>query len=548
MAMSVEREQPGARAHPEWTPRQREVLDLLARGYTNPQIAVALGVTLDGAKWHVREVLTKLGASNREEAAEWWRQERSLRARVVKPLRGLAVLTASRGVLLVLGAVAVGVVVVVAVAGLRGGDEPAGPTANVSESPPTATAPGQGGANPTPDASFAGIPGGGSKVAWVAGGRIWAKTINGSAVLVTPAATDDAEPKWSLSGKWLAFRRGNAVWVIGESTPPTALVDVGVGGFEWSPVGDVLALTTAAGRLLVWDPASGASRELARKTFFGSFAWSPDARQIAFAEMPVPGPTDGGQPSPGRLVVVDVGSGQATELARKEPGQGWFIIAGWAGDGTAVLFWDNAAASASIAAGGLPLKSIDVASRRVSALADAHIYRDFVGSAGARVAVIGEDGDASFRETWVGQALMLGGAGSVTAVTPRDESVSSVAWSPDGTKLAYDSMPALLGVTGSEPARVGMMARRIWVMDASTKAKKRLTDDSAYRDEYPRWSADGQSIVFLRIDNDSQASIWTVPANGGTPTMIASGVALSDGWFGYYGHVEWPAVFDYWPG
>ena len=59
------------------TGRQREVLALIARGYTNPQIADALGVTIDGAKWHVREIMSKLGVDSREEAAEWWRRERS---------------------------------------------------------------------------------------------------------------------------------------------------------------------------------------------------------------------------------------------------------------------------------------------------------------------------------------------------------------------------------------------------------------------------------------------------------------------------------------
>ena len=54
---------------PEWTPRQRQVLDLLARGYTNGQIAERLEITLDGAKFHVREILGKLGVDSREDAA-----------------------------------------------------------------------------------------------------------------------------------------------------------------------------------------------------------------------------------------------------------------------------------------------------------------------------------------------------------------------------------------------------------------------------------------------------------------------------------------------
>lgn len=65
-----------------WSPRQREVLNLLVRGYTNGQIAEALGMTLDGAKWHVSEIITRLGVESREEAADWWRQQRGLRGRL----------------------------------------------------------------------------------------------------------------------------------------------------------------------------------------------------------------------------------------------------------------------------------------------------------------------------------------------------------------------------------------------------------------------------------------------------------------------------------
>lgn len=36
-----------------WTERQRQVLDLMARGRTNTEIAETLGLSLAGAKWHV---------------------------------------------------------------------------------------------------------------------------------------------------------------------------------------------------------------------------------------------------------------------------------------------------------------------------------------------------------------------------------------------------------------------------------------------------------------------------------------------------------------
>ncbi len=63
------------------TPREREVLDLLRRGLSNREIAERLGISLAGAKFHVSEIISKLGVGSREEAAAW-RPERSARALV----------------------------------------------------------------------------------------------------------------------------------------------------------------------------------------------------------------------------------------------------------------------------------------------------------------------------------------------------------------------------------------------------------------------------------------------------------------------------------
>lgn len=98
----------------ELSPRQREVLALVARGKTYGEIADALGITLDGVKWHMREVLTKLGVNSREEAADWWRQEHSLSGRFSRLARALAPLA---GVRVVLAGAAMTAVAGVAIAG-----------------------------------------------------------------------------------------------------------------------------------------------------------------------------------------------------------------------------------------------------------------------------------------------------------------------------------------------------------------------------------------------------------------------------------------------
>jgi len=50
------------------TPREREVLDLLAQGLTNRQIAERLGISEHTAKFHVAAVSGKLGAASRTDA------------------------------------------------------------------------------------------------------------------------------------------------------------------------------------------------------------------------------------------------------------------------------------------------------------------------------------------------------------------------------------------------------------------------------------------------------------------------------------------------
>ncbi len=51
------------------TPREREVLALLVRGLNNPQIGAELYVTEATVKSHVSNILSKLGAASRTEAA-----------------------------------------------------------------------------------------------------------------------------------------------------------------------------------------------------------------------------------------------------------------------------------------------------------------------------------------------------------------------------------------------------------------------------------------------------------------------------------------------
>jgi DNA-binding CsgD family transcriptional regulator/5'-deoxynucleotidase YfbR-like HD superfamily hydrolase len=65
-----------ARNLDELSQRERQVLDLIRLGLTNEEIAQRLRISLDGAKYHVSQILSKLCVSTREEAAVWQPPER----------------------------------------------------------------------------------------------------------------------------------------------------------------------------------------------------------------------------------------------------------------------------------------------------------------------------------------------------------------------------------------------------------------------------------------------------------------------------------------
>ena len=62
-------------SRPELTPREREVVALVAQGRTNQQIATRLGVTERTARTHVSNILAKLGLTSRTQAAMWAARE-----------------------------------------------------------------------------------------------------------------------------------------------------------------------------------------------------------------------------------------------------------------------------------------------------------------------------------------------------------------------------------------------------------------------------------------------------------------------------------------
>jgi dipeptidyl aminopeptidase/acylaminoacyl peptidase/DNA-binding CsgD family transcriptional regulator len=360
----------GRRGRPPYpdilTPREWEVLALLRENLTNEAIAARLGVTHAAAKYHVSEILSKLGVASREEAAAW-EPAREL-AEAGKPrlrrwwgagLGWLRPVTVGKAALIGAAVAVVAGLGVLAWGVLRtSGDE----TALVVAASPTAIRTGLG---PTArsTATLTASPSPGPPVVIQAGDwqqalesvrcgtiehdtlapGIYTMDVESCEPQLLTDGAEDSGVAWSPDGIRLAFlrREGPAsagisadVYVVevggGQPRQITATPNVDETAISWSPDGTLLAFgSRAAG---VWNAGydlvlanpdrAGESRVLLAGQGTADRAWSPDGQRIAVSTG-----------YDGRLIVVAVESGAAVTIA-SDATQGL----AWSPDGTTIAY------------------------------------------------------------------------------------------------------------------------------------------------------------------------------------------------------------------
>ncbi len=115
-------------------------------------------------------------------------------------------------------------------------------------------------------------------------------------------------------------------------------------------------------------------------------------------------------------------------------------------------------------------------------------------------------------------------------------------------QLAFAAMPDEPELALGEATAAALLTRHIDVAVVATGVVTPLTEDPRYRDERPLWSRQGSHILFARMTDEGQASLWLVAAEGGEPTLVVDELTPAPDPVGTYGYVDWAQHFDWWRG
>jgi Tol biopolymer transport system component len=404
------------------------------------------------------------------------------------------------------------------------------------------------------------------KLAFVRDGDIWVLDVDSGQE--TRLTTDGQNwwPQWSADGEWIAFQKRvpqgefetlTEVWTMREDGSDGTLVgESAMVGPIWAPSEDRLACATDEGVLWLADAESGEQRQLSPPDWeVDRLAWLPDGKGLVLEMLKSQEPTT---PSPGGWVVdqglwrVNAdGSGLIEVYKWDAEGFATVDLGTLSPDGRWLTLWQGLV-SASLRADGLPLRIMPASGGEAKEIGSFTLLKPgFVAwpPQGDRLAVVEGGG----RETWVDKQIVVmqpDGSGRVL-LSDAGRADLSPAWSPDGRRIAYTSGEASESDTAYERYPDVLRTRRIRLANADGSDKRQLTDDPAYADGFPQWSADGAHILFVRqqaeaisMEHDvAPVEIWLMKADGSEQHKLVDG--LSNGWFGYYGFVDWSQLLDW---
>ena len=465
------------------TPREWQVLDLLREDLTNEQIAARLRISPDTAKFHVSEILTKLGVGSRREAATW--QGRPKVTFGFGPLVELLHKMSSVSPVKLAGASTIAVagaaLVLLAIGVVLGNDgESLG------------------------------------KIAFVREGNIWVQELPNGAPYQLTDKGESSMPRWSPSGEWLSFLTDGGespgrpdLWLVRADGSNERLIEAAGFTAYWLPEADERLVYLTRGDETVAEDADGRNREILSQPFTDTngervvrYAYPESMGQVRVVYIEARYPADDAPERPANPVYQGIGvsnadgSGARQILPYETDSGRRTIMLGLSSDVSQVIFSTYSEEAGEFIQDGLPLSAIRIDGGPARDLGLTAIFTLPTSRSEAGWALV----TGSPRESWTNKriAVIAPDGTSYALLTDPIMAALSPAWSPDSAQIAFVAAPDL----GPGSREQALAMRRIWVMNADGTSQRQLTSGEGFRDAWPTWAADGQHILFARMGID----------------------------------------------
>jgi len=385
------------------------------------------------------------------------------------------------------------------------------------------------------------------KVAYIRGGDVWIYDLDDDQTARLTLDGYNSHPQWSADGSQIAFMKKNQLWVMDSISHQVVLfVETPVEWFEWSPAGATLAYFLNNSGLFTWDISQETGKILlpvAPGNTLESFMWSND-ESIVY--------TDGTIKNGNYWLSVNqinTKDGSIKILYETSDLQEIPHLASTSIDGQWITFWLWETAITFPGQEGLFLCALGVTDQLIQCAGSRTLpSQDFLSwSPENRVAFISTTAEENRFKNSLVIADSKGFTEELLVKFTSNQSSIHPEWTSDGDYIAYSAGPVNQQKPSGtyEQIDVSLFCRRIWVVDTGSKKAYQLTDDERYCDDFPKWSVDGDYILFFRLDSNN-ASLWLMKSNGSDLHQVVSELTPKPEPLGEYGFINSSDWWDWW--